>query len=216
MFKAVICSTCVLSNDKEASRHVRVWTAQVWLLEWWWLNSIFPGLLILRGWLAICQKCCLCSRCVLDSTCEGNLGIAVHALLLDAVLVGFGASPRPLHVAKILTPPLPTGIFLQPFLFSSPVLKPHLEGEMMRCIADYWQKEKKWKMKSLPSQFTCICLILKTIVQVRAVFFLNVHIIFAQKQKYTWRTVKKWLHVFVSPSGRLKQWLWQVIRGPLH
>lgn len=78
------------------------------------------------------------------------------------------------------------------------------------------KKLQQRKIKSLPSQFTCICLILKTIVQVRAVFFLNVHIIFAQKQKCTSRTVKKWLHVFVSPSGRLKQWLWQVIRRPLH
>lgn len=74
------------------------------------------------------------SCCVLDSTCEGHLGVAVHALLLDAVLVGFGASPRSLHVAKILTPPLPTGVFLQPFLFRSPVLKPNLEGKMKRCI----------------------------------------------------------------------------------
>lgn len=74
----------------------------------------------------------LYSFCEFDSTCEGHLGIAVHALLLDAVLVGFGASPRSLHVAEVLAPPLPTGVFLQPLLFSSPVLKPNLEGEKMR------------------------------------------------------------------------------------
>lgn len=68
---------------------------------------------------------------MLKSTCEGHFGVAVHALLLDAVLVRFGASSRSLHVAEVLTPPLPTSIFLQPLLFSSPVLKPNLEENEM-------------------------------------------------------------------------------------
>lgn len=60
-------------------------------------------------------------------TCEGHLRVAVHALLLDAVLVRFGASSGPLHVAKVLAPSLPPGVFLQTFFFRSPVLKPNLQ-----------------------------------------------------------------------------------------
>lgn len=69
-----------------------------------------------------------------DSTCERDLGVAVHALLLDAVLVRFGASSRPLHVAEVLAPPLPPGVFLQPLLFGSPVLKPDLEGRSKQTL----------------------------------------------------------------------------------
>lgn len=83
----------------------------------------------------------LYSFCAPDSTCEGHLGITVHALLLDAVLVGFGTSPWSLHVAEVLPPPLTTGVFLQPFLFSSPILKPNLKDKKDETC--YWDTFNK-------------------------------------------------------------------------
>lgn len=100
------------------------------------------------------RKHLLCSVCVPDSTCKRHLGIAVHALLLDTVLVGFGASSWPLHVAEVLPPPLPTGVFLQPFLFSSSVLKPNLEGKKkkkMRCVIWFW-----WLMRKSDCFVQCL------------------------------------------------------------
>ena len=62
-------------------------------------------------------------------TCKGDFCITIYALFLDTVLVWFGASPGPLHVTEVLTPPLPPGIFLQPLLLCPSVLKPHLGQE---------------------------------------------------------------------------------------
>jgi len=59
-------------------------------------------------------------------TCEGDLGVAVHALLLSAVFIRFGAAPGPLHVSEVLTPSLSSCVFLQSFLLCSSVLKPDL------------------------------------------------------------------------------------------
>lgn len=61
-------------------------------------------------------------------TCEGDLGVAVGALLLDAVLVGFGGPPGALHVPEVLPPPLPPRVLLQPLLLGPTVLEPHLRA----------------------------------------------------------------------------------------
>lgn len=59
-------------------------------------------------------------------TGEGDLGVAVLPLLLDAVLVGLGAPAGALHAAEILTPALPARVFLQSLLLGSAVLEPNL------------------------------------------------------------------------------------------
>ncbi len=63
-------------------------------------------------------------------TRERDLSIAVHALLLSAVFIWFGAPTWPLHVSEVLSPSLSTCIFFQSFLFCSSVLKPDLRRNM--------------------------------------------------------------------------------------
>lgn len=49
---------------------------------------MYPTAALQKNWLSD-----LFYYWAVDSTCEGHLCVTVHALLLDAVLVGFGASP---------------------------------------------------------------------------------------------------------------------------
>lgn len=61
-------------------------------------------------------------------TCEGDLGVTVLPLLLDAVLVRLGATAGALHVTKVLAPALPAGVLLEPLFLGPAVLEPHLRG----------------------------------------------------------------------------------------